>query len=89
MWADVQNASSNPRWELVRRCSDGWGTKAGSQNIKPNAPNELRTLDRQERIRAREAYATDAGSAVPLHDFCLEHSLYIRDRISKDDRFHM
>jgi hypothetical protein len=55
-----------------------------------NAPNELRTLlDRQERIRAREAYATDAGSAVPLHDFCLEHSLYIRDRISKDDRFHM
>jgi pre-mRNA-processing factor 40 len=91
-WGDVHKTlSSNPRWEL---CEDVLTTGERRQALaeyQTKRANELRSIDRQERIRAREAFTQLLTSVLPsLYDFSVWNTRFadIRDRISKDDRFH-
>jgi pre-mRNA-processing factor 40 len=92
-WADVQKTlSSNPRWELCEDVLTAGERKQALAEYQTKRANELRTIDRQERIRAREAFTQLLGSVLPsLYDFSVWNTRFadIRDRISKDDRFHM
>jgi pre-mRNA-processing factor 40 len=91
-WADVQKTlSSNPRWELCEDVLTSGERKQALAEYQTKRANELRTIDRQERIRAREAFTQLLGSVLPsLYDFSVWNTRFadIRDRISKDDRFH-
>jgi pre-mRNA-processing factor 40 len=91
-WADVQKMlSSNPRWEVCEDVLTTGERKQALAEYQTKRANELRTIDRKERIRAREAFTQLLGSVLPsLYEFSVWNTRFadIRDHISKDDRFH-
>jgi pre-mRNA-processing factor 40 len=90
-WNDVvKMCSSDSRWEACEVLSLGERKQALAEYQTKRA-NELRTLERQERIRAKEAFVQLLTEKLPtVPDFSATSSPFsnMRDFLSKDDRFY-
>jgi pre-mRNA-processing factor 40 len=90
-WNDVvKMCSSDSRWETCEVLALGERKQALAEYQTKRA-NDLRTLERQERMRAKEAFVQLLTEKLPtVPDFSATNSQYsdMRDSLSKDDRFY-
>jgi pre-mRNA-processing factor 40 len=90
-WNDVVKiCSSDPTWEACEILTQGERRQALAEYQTKRA-NELRDLEREVRMRAKEAFTKLLTDVLPtVHMFNPVSSRYVemRDYLSKDDRFH-
>lgn len=91
-WNDaVKLCKSDSRWQA---CEDVLTTGERKQSLaeyQTKRANELRTIDRQEKARAKEAFIellTDKLPTVAHFSAWTSRFEDVRDSLSKDDRFH-
>lgn len=86
----VKMCSSDSRWEACEVLSLGERKQALAEYQTKRA-NELRTLERQERMRAKEAFVQLLTEKLPtIEEFSATSSHFsdIRNALAKDDRFY-
>lgn len=92
-WTDVHKMlSSNPRWEVCEDVLTAGERKQALAEYQTKRTNELRTIERQERIRTRDSFIQLLSSVLPgLAEFSVWSTRFadIRDHLAKDDRFHV
>ena len=90
-WNEVMKmCSSDSRWEACEVLALGERKQALAEYQTKRA-NELRTMERQERMRAKEAFAQLLTDKLPtVAEFSPANSNFsdMRDALSKDDRFY-
>ncbi len=91
-WGELTKLySSDPRWMI---CEDALATGERKQALaeyQTKRANELRQLERQEKIRAREAFMELLTDSLPkLKSLSSWKTSFadIRDSLTRDDRFH-
>ncbi|GAX09921.1 pre-mRNA-processing factor 40 [Fistulifera solaris] len=91
-WSELTKLySSDPRWMI---CEDALATGERKQALaeyQTKRANELRQMERQEKIRAREAFMellTDFLPKLKALSSWKTSFTDIRDSLSRDDRFH-
>jgi len=91
-WTDVSKLlSPNPRWEACEDVLSAGERKQALAEYQTKRANELRTIERQERIRTRDAFLQLLSGVLPGRgDFSVWSTRFadVRDYLSKDDRFH-
>lgn len=89
-WNDVvKMCSSDPTWEAYETLTQGERRQALAEYQTKRA-NELRDLEREVRMRAKEAFTkllTDVLPTVHMFNPVSSRYLEMRDYLSKDDRF--
>jgi pre-mRNA-processing factor 40 len=90
-WNDVvKTCSSDPRWEACEILTQGERKQALAEYQTKRA-NELRDLEREERMRAKDAFTkllADVLSTVDIFNPVTSRFIEIRDFLSKDERFY-
>jgi pre-mRNA-processing factor 40 len=90
-WNDVvKTCSSDPRWAACEILTQGERKQALAEYQTKRA-NELRDLEREERMRAKDAFTkllADVLSAVDTFNPVTSRFIDIRDFLSKDERFY-
>ncbi|GAX14447.1 pre-mRNA-processing factor 40 [Fistulifera solaris] len=91
-WSELTKLySSDPRWMI---CEDALATGERKQALaeyQTKRANELRQMERQEKIRAREAFMellTDSLTKLKALSSWKTSFADIRDSLTRDDRFH-
>jgi len=91
-WHEVTKVcGSDPRWEDTEVALTTGERKQALAEYQTKRANELRTMERQERARAKEAFNKLLSSSLPaMEGFSASNSRFsdFRDSLSKDDRFH-
>lgn len=90
-WNDVvKTCSSDPSWEACEILTQGERKQALAEYQTKRA-NELRDLEREERMRAKDAFTkllADVLSTVDTFNPVTSRFIEIRDFLSKDERFY-
>lgn len=90
-WNDVVKAcSSDARWEACEILSQGERKQALAEYQTKRA-NELRDLERQERMRAKDAFndlLTEVVPKLPIFNPMTSRFIDVREFLTKDDRFY-
>mgnify|MGYP005843085747 CR=1 FL=1 len=87
----IKICSPDSRWDDCEAVLSTGERKQAMAEYQTKRANELRTKEREERARAKDAYIQMLTEIVPkMESFSLWKSRFedIRDRISKDDRFY-
>ena len=91
-WNEVTKmCSSDPRWEQCEAILTTGERKQAMAEYQTKRANEMRTQERQERSRAKDAYLQLLGEIMAKQPTASTLSLRfsdVRDLIAKDDRFH-
>ena len=90
-WNDVVKiCSSDPIWEACEILTQGERRQALAEYQTKRA-NELRDLEREERMRAKDAFTkllTDVLPTVQMFNPVSSRYIEMRDSLCKDDRFY-
>jgi hypothetical protein len=87
----VKLCSSDSRWEACEDALTVGERRQALAEYQTKRANELRTLERQERIRAKEAFGkllTETLPLVPSFSAWSSNFSDVRTALSKDDRFY-
>jgi pre-mRNA-processing factor 40 len=91
-WNDVLKiCSADSRWEACENVLSVGERKQALAEYQTKRTNELRDMERQEKVRAKEAFLrllTDTLPAQPGFSSWTSRFEDVRDALSKDDRFH-
>jgi pre-mRNA-processing factor 40 len=91
-WNDVVKAcSSDSRWDVCENNLSLGERKQALAEYQTKRANELKTLERQERLRTKEAFGqmlTELLPSVPSFSAWNSRFADIRVALSKDDRFY-
>ena len=91
-WNDViKLCKSDPRWQACEDVLSVGERKQSLAEYQTKRANDLRTIDRQEKARAKEAFIQLLTDKLPvMASFSAWTSRFedVRDSLSKDDRFH-
>lgn len=86
----VKSCSSDSRWEACEILTQGERKQALAE-YQTRRANELKDLERQERMRAKDAFTkllTDVLPTVNVFNPMTSRFIEMRDSLSKDDRFY-
>ena len=87
----VKLCSSDPRWEAFEDALTIGERRQALAEYQTKRANELKALERQERIRAKEAFGQLLTEVLPsVQGFSALNSRFadVRGSLSKDDRFY-
>ena len=91
-WNDVVKlCKSDSRWQACEDVLSMGERKQSLAEYQTKRANELRTMERQEKVRAKEAFLqllTDKLPVVAHFSAWTSRLDDVRDALSKDDRFH-
>jgi pre-mRNA-processing factor 40 len=91
-WNDVVKlCSSDQRWDACEEVLTTGERKQAMAEYQTKRANELRTIEREEKIRAKEAFLHMLSNTLPsIPSFSCWTSRFgdVRDLLAKDDRFH-
>ena len=91
-WNEVaRNCSSDSRWEACEDVLTVGERRQALAEYQTKRANELKTLERQERIRAKDAFGQLLTDTLPkVSNFSAWNSRFsdVRAALSKDDRFY-
>lgn len=91
-WNDVVKlCSSDPRWDACEDVLSVGERKQSLAEYQTKRANELKTIERQEKARAKDSFLQLLTDSLPaLSGFSAWTSRFedVRDALSRDDRFH-
>lgn len=91
-WNEVAKLlSTNPRWEFLAECLSVGERRQALAEYQTKRANDLKNQERQERIRAKEAFGQLLSDLLQnLNGFSATSPRFatVRAALAKDDRFH-